>query len=91
MAGSIYYFSDRFYKNHPMVGSCSGSLSTVTSLSKLRNKADGVRLSESKDGTSANHANFTATAKTGELLESDRETMENSYSSLIIFLLKTGH
>lgn len=74
-----------------MVGSCSGSLSTVTSLSKLRNKADGVRLSESKDGTSANHANFTATAKTGELLESDRETMGNSYSSLIIFLLKTGH
>lgn len=32
MAGSIYYFSDRFYKNHPMVGRCSGSLSTVTNM-----------------------------------------------------------
>lgn len=28
----FYYFSNRFYKNHPMVQRCSGSLSTVASM-----------------------------------------------------------
>lgn len=32
MAGYSYYFSNRFYKNHPMVHRCSGSLSTVTNV-----------------------------------------------------------